>query len=238
MRIHYLLFESLSTMSHCLPTLARIVNAVAQPLSRSSTSLDLGSLEQEAKLHADASDFGAPGYQKGARVFLDLIDKNRQVHFIGRKLIRELVTQRLQTRLKLLRTLAERPSLSGCLQVQKETPTYERPVFVVGTPRSGTTLLYKLLALDSRARCPRFWEVVDPAPPSSLVSEKAMGKRIDQHERRLRRFKRLLPDSWKRIHAFDTVKDIEEDFYLLEATFRCPSFALIYGPAESYRDYL
>ncbi len=41
----------------------------------------------------------------------------------------------------------------------------DRPLFVTGEPRSGTTLLHALLAEDDRSRALRFWEVMYPAPP-------------------------------------------------------------------------
>lgn len=41
----------------------------------------------------------------------------------------------------------------------------ERPLVVVGFPRTGTTLLHSLLGRDPANRLPRFWEVVAPSPP-------------------------------------------------------------------------
>jgi len=41
----------------------------------------------------------------------------------------------------------------------------ERPIFVVGLPRSGTTLLHSLLAEDPDVSSPRAWHVHSPSPP-------------------------------------------------------------------------
>jgi hypothetical protein len=41
----------------------------------------------------------------------------------------------------------------------------ERPIFVIGFPRSGTTLLHSLLAEDPEALAPRSWHVYSPSPP-------------------------------------------------------------------------
>ncbi|WP_324694653.1 sulfotransferase [Novosphingobium sp. RL4] len=41
----------------------------------------------------------------------------------------------------------------------------ERPVFVMGVPRTGTTLLSNLLAADPARRSPLTWEIDDPVPP-------------------------------------------------------------------------
>lgn len=45
----------------------------------------------------------------------------------------------------------------------------DRPLFVTGEPRSGTTLLHALLAVDPDARALRFWQVMHPSPPPGLA---------------------------------------------------------------------
>jgi hypothetical protein len=46
----------------------------------------------------------------------------------------------------------------------------ERPMFVTGEPRSGTTLMHALMSVDPEARALRFWEVMYPSPPPGVVS--------------------------------------------------------------------
>jgi hypothetical protein len=41
----------------------------------------------------------------------------------------------------------------------------ERPILIVGLPRTGTTLTHELLALDANARAPLNWEYAAPWPP-------------------------------------------------------------------------
>jgi hypothetical protein len=48
------------------------------------------------------------------------------------------------------------------------TEAVERPLFVTGEPRSGTTLLHALLAVGPQLRALRFWEVMHPSPPPGL----------------------------------------------------------------------
>ena len=47
----------------------------------------------------------------------------------------------------------------------------DRPLFVTGEPRSGTTLLHALLSVDPQARALRFWEVMHPSPPPGLATD-------------------------------------------------------------------
>ncbi|OBG19053.1 sulfotransferase [Mycolicibacterium celeriflavum] len=45
----------------------------------------------------------------------------------------------------------------------------ERPMFVTGEPRSGTTLMHALMSVDPESRALRFWEVMYPSPPPGTV---------------------------------------------------------------------
>ena len=49
--------------------------------------------------------------------------------------------------------------------------TIEKPVIVAGFARSGTTLLYSLLAADPGARSPHWWDALHPTPPVGLSPE-------------------------------------------------------------------
>ncbi len=225
-------------MNDSLPLWARTLNLLGKPLnSLGFGKLDFDSIERKAIREVGFSDFGDQRFKSAAVAFLESINENPDLHFVGRQLLRELMIERLKTRLKIRKTLAGNSSLKEYIENRTLAAT-ERPVFVVGTPRSGTTLLYSLLALDSNSRGPSFWEVVDPAPPASMQSKPDLDRRINFYEKRLKRLKKLLPTDWQQIHAFTTAQEIEEDFYLLEASFRCPSFALVYGEATSYRDHL
>ena len=45
----------------------------------------------------------------------------------------------------------------------------ERPMFATGEPRSGTTLMHALMAVDPDSRSLRFWETMHPSPPPGTV---------------------------------------------------------------------
>jgi len=47
----------------------------------------------------------------------------------------------------------------------------ERPMFVTGEPRSGTTLMHALMSVDPDARALRFWEVMYPSPPPGTMGD-------------------------------------------------------------------
>jgi hypothetical protein len=49
----------------------------------------------------------------------------------------------------------------------------ERPLFLVGFGRTGSTLLHHLLALAPQARAPLLWELWTPSPPPSAEADRA-----------------------------------------------------------------
>jgi len=53
-----------------------------------------------------------------------------------------------------------------------------RPLFVLGLPRTGTTFLHSLLALDPKVRAPRKWELDNPTPRDDTNAEKDKEIRI------------------------------------------------------------
>lgn len=60
-------------------------------------------------------------------------------------------------RLKMLADLERYPAIAE--------ERIERPVFIVGFPRSGTTLLHSLLAEDPEALALQSWHLLSPSPP-------------------------------------------------------------------------
>ncbi|MEE9606432.1 MAG: hypothetical protein V3U03_01740, partial [Myxococcota bacterium] len=52
------------------------------------------------------------------------------------------------------------------------------PLVITGPPRSGTSILFELLALDPNARAPLAWEVLHPLPfdGATEAARRAMGE--------------------------------------------------------------
>lgn len=64
-----------------------------------------------------------------------------------------------------LRLVADEQAEPGLVEVP-----IERPLFIVGFPRTGTSYLHELLALDPAARSPLAWESRTPWPAPELSS--------------------------------------------------------------------
>lgn len=67
----------------------------------------------------------------------------------------------LESRLQFIRDRAQDPALK---QIR-----IERPMFIFGLPRSGSTFLQALLAQDPAVHAPLTWEMVMPSPPPALA---------------------------------------------------------------------
>ena len=95
----------------------------------------------------------------------------------GRARFRDSIVAALVNRLKATAYLEQWPELL-------KRPI-ERPVFVFGVPRTGTTLLSNLLAADSHRRSPLTWEIDDPVPPpttATLYTDLRALKRLEQEK--------------------------------------------------------
>lgn len=75
---------------------------------------------------------------------------------IGEHILRSGIVHSLRMRLRTQAWIERHPEI---LDEQ-----IEAPIVVVGMMRSGTTLLQRLLAADTRLHCARGWEVVEAAP--------------------------------------------------------------------------
>ena len=70
------------------------------------------------------------------------------------------IERRVLERLKLERDLQRHPDIA--------TERIERPIFVVGYSRTGTTVMHSLLGEDPNSRMPLFWEALSFSPPPGL----------------------------------------------------------------------
>jgi hypothetical protein len=113
-------------------------------------------LVEQARRGAGLERFDSDSYREGLEVLL--ADLNRGERPDGaQERLRGGIVGALATRLKVQRYLEQRPEL-----LQRRI---ERPVFIFGVPRTGTTLLSNLLAADPARRSPLTWEIDDPVPP-------------------------------------------------------------------------
>jgi hypothetical protein len=120
-------------------------------------------LVEEAQRKTGLTRFDSESFREGLELYLSDYNKNdRPDEFVDRNAAD--VVNALANRLKVTDFLARRPEL-----LERKV---ERPVFVFGIPRTGTTLLSNLLAADPNRRSPLTWEIDDPIPPPTTATLK------------------------------------------------------------------
>jgi len=105
------------------------------------------------------------------------------------------------------------------------------PLFVVGFPRSGTTILHGLLAADPRARSPLAWELAAPSPPPRAATAQS-DPRIAVAQAAID----VLPAQFKAMHAMGAMLP-DEDNSIMQLAFRSLNFAAS-RPLPSYVTWL
>jgi hypothetical protein len=116
-------------------------------------------------LHASATritglaDFGADEYRDGLAVLLESYARDAGLTELGTKVARAFLRGALVARLLSEAGWARYPGYAG--------GGIERPIFVTGLPRTGTTALHRLLAADPAHQGLELWlaEVPQPRPP-------------------------------------------------------------------------
>jgi hypothetical protein len=97
------------------------------------------------------------------------IDAEANLHLLGRVLTRSEVLRVVQTWLRLQREWQTVPAIAA--------QRVDAPLFVVGPPRTGTTILLELLALDPQLRAPIAYEALYP-----LASMGSVERRLELSE--------------------------------------------------------
>ncbi|WSQ12138.1 sulfotransferase [Streptomyces sp. NBC_01231] len=121
---------------------------------------------------------------------------------IGWQSARSHVRRHLTNRARIRRLHAERPAIAR--------EPVEKPVFVVGLPRTATTLTHGVLSLSDEHRCPRLWELLAPGlAPSPRERQKAITS-----ARRMLDGTYLLTPRFREIHPM-TAEGPEECTFLL-----------------------
>lgn len=105
---------------------------------------------------AGLDDFGAPTWRSGLDVLAASANEEARLTEIGELAFTGQITQSLVNRLRVVDWRRRHPDALAPIR---------NPVFVLGLPRTGTTLLSYLLDADPANRSLLRWEAFDSAPP-------------------------------------------------------------------------
>jgi hypothetical protein len=143
-----------------------------------SARTDVGTVDD---LHASAvkacglDDFGVDddNYREALGVLLEAFRRDADLTEFGSKMQRFFVRNALVARLVSEAAFKQYP--------QHADVTVERPIFVTGLPRTGTTAIHRLLTADPRHQGLELWlaEFPQPRPPRESWSQNPVFQRID-----------------------------------------------------------
>jgi hypothetical protein len=117
----------------------------------------------------DFGDFDGDWHARFTSLVAEL-EATGRLHALGRLMTRQELLRGLRTRLLISHARNEDPAIAR--------ERIEAPLVITGPPRSGTSILFELLALDPNARAPLAWEVMHPVAfdGASEAARRAMGE--------------------------------------------------------------
>jgi hypothetical protein len=148
--------------------------------------LEPDELLEEARRRTGFDDFGGDdAWEEPFRLFVRSAHEEARLHAVGRMLVRGDVRNWLENRLQLRDWRRQHPEI--------DAERVERPLFIVGLPRTGTSILHELLARDPASRAPLHWEVRYPCPPPEAARYES-DPRIERSHRELRLWNHVVPE--------------------------------------------
>ena len=143
------------------PDWVRRINAMGDSVGGAARLI---SLEPEALMGSavestgglrDFGDFDGDWHARFLALIREL-EATGKLNTVGRLMTRQEILRGLRTRLLLTRAREQAPAIAA--------ERIDAPLVITGPPRSGTSILFELLALDPKARAPLAWEVLHPLP--------------------------------------------------------------------------
>ncbi len=169
------------------PAHFRLINGLGSALDKLGIqpAVNADKIFARAQKNTGLSDFGDPWFETPMRILIDSLDKEAGLHTIGRLAAPQQITASMEKRLQLIDWFKQHP--------EEEQEQITAPIFIVGPPRTGTTILHQLMSQDPANRAPVSWEVDQPIPrpdPANYDND----PRIEAFDQRMAMVNKLAPD--------------------------------------------
>jgi hypothetical protein len=123
---------------------------------------EIESLLAQARERTGLGDFGDASFRDGLARLVDGLEAEAALSPLGRVAAETMLASQLANRLRVEDWWRGHPELTN--------ERIERPLFIVGMSRSGTTALSHLLACDPANRSLLHWETADSVPPPETAT--------------------------------------------------------------------
>lgn len=199
---------------------SRVLNTVFAPVIRGREDPAGAWAKAVAEVEKDAG-IQDPELAAGlGRVFASIVEEPRLTP-LGWFFALNVVKGRYVNRLRIKKLLAERPEIAA--------EQITDPVFVLGLPRTATTLTHKVLAASPDHRGPLAWEM----SYTGLEDPKVAKREIKRFDQSIQLVTSMFAPGLKHIHPI-RAEDPEESLVLMpHGTF----WPLFHGSMHSYRDW-
>jgi Sulfotransferase family len=121
------------------------------------SQLSKASLLVRATEATGLADWGGDSWEEGLDRLVHSLETEGDLSDVGVVVAAAMIVEFLKSRLWVIDWHQRHPEIGT-------TPVAD-PLLVIGQPRTGTTILFDLLAQDPRFRVPLTWEVAQPHPP-------------------------------------------------------------------------
>jgi hypothetical protein len=147
--------------------------------------LDEASLFAHACARTGLDDFGDDLWREPFSVYVKSLEEEAQLTLMGRLMARNDIILWLSTRLQVTDLLKCHPEILD--------EDVVAPMFIVGLPRSGTSILFELLSQDPAVGVPLMWEALQPCPPPETATY-VTDPRVEQAHRLFTQWSRVAPE--------------------------------------------
>jgi len=179
------------------------VSAVAPVLPH-----DVQGLLAAARQATGLDDFGDAGFTKGLAVLCGSLEREASLNALGEQMVYGGIVRMLSNRLRFTRDVRLHPEI---LQER-----IEKPIVILGLPRTGTSKLQRVLSADPNAQRLDLWRQLNPAPfPDEPPGDP--GARIEAARAVENLLTSMFPDFQAR-HPLEACEP-DEELHLMEGSF-------------------
>jgi Sulfotransferase family len=116
---------------------------------------------QKARDQAGLEQFDSDTFREGLEIAAAAVDAHQSRTAQGRAFVETIYVNALANRLRVAEYARQHPEIRRA--------RIEKPIFIMGMPRTGTTLASYLLGADPNFRSLLRWEVATPVPPPTTA---------------------------------------------------------------------
>jgi hypothetical protein len=191
-----------------------------------ATGLTVASLVEGAREETGLVDLGEGSWEEGLERLLRALQSEADLNAVGVEIAAVQLRDHLKARLRVVDWHRRHPEIG-----RADVPA---PVVILGQPRTGTTILFDLLAQDPRFRAPLTWEVANPHPPPETATF-TTDPRIEASEAASAMTEALIP-GFQAIHPSGAQRG-QEDVSITAGDFRSLVFSTVFR-VPSYTRWL